>query len=275
MSKQNAGAFTGEGAGLDEQAREFYGSALRTLDKASARFLVGGAYAFYRYTGIERYTKDLDIFVRPADAESVLHAFADAGYRVELTFPHWLGKAFCGDDRVDVIFSSGNGICTVDDEWFEHAVHAEIVGERVRMIAAEEMLWSKGFVLERERYDGADVVHLLRSTARTLDWERVLRHFGEQWRVLYSHLVLFGFAYPGERDAIPAEVLRGLARRLDMEAEAPERGGGKPVCNGTLISREQYLVDIQQWGYVDGRLALGSMDLGQIKAWTDAIGTIP
>ena len=29
-------------------------------------FLVGGAYAFARYTGIERHTKDFDVFVRAA-----------------------------------------------------------------------------------------------------------------------------------------------------------------------------------------------------------------
>ena len=269
-----AGASTGQSGRLDEQTRRFYCHALRTLREAGARFLVGGAYAFDRYTGIERHTKDLDIFARPADVEPILRIFADAGYRAELTFPHWLGKAYCGDDCVDVIFSSGNGICTVDDEWFDHAVSDDVLGEPVRLIPVEEMLWSKGFVLERERYDGADVAHLLHATARTLDWDRVLRRYGERWRVLYSHLVLFGFVYPGERDAIPGDVMRGLARRLAME-DAAAVPGDERICNGTLISREQYLVDIMEWGYTDGRLALGSMDAGQIEAWTDAIGNVP
>lgn len=276
MSRSSEDAAAGRGRGLDEQTRQFYRHALRTLRGAGARFLVGGAYAFYHYTGIERHTKDLDIFTRPADAEPILRIFAEAGYRAELTFPHWLGKAYCGDDCVDVIFSSGNGVCTVDDEWFDHAVAAKLLGEPARMVPAEEMLWSKSFVLERERYDGADVAHLLHATARTLDWDRVLRRYGERWRVLYSHLVLFGFAYPSERGAIPGNVMRGLARRLAMEdAMTAPVPGDEQVCNGTLISREQYLVDITEWGYTDGRLALGSMDTGQIRAWTDAIGNVP
>lgn len=263
----------GRNAGLDESTRQFYCHALTTLRGAGVRFLVGGAYAFHHYTGIERHTKDLDVFVRPGDIEQALRAFAEAGYESELTFPHWLGKAHCGDDCVDIIFSSGNGLCTVDEEWFEHAEPANILGESVRLIPAEEMLWSKGFVLERERYDGADVAHLLRATASTLDWERVLRHFGAQWRVLYSHLVLFGFVYPGERTAIPSGVMRGLARRLEMEATQPATGRMR-VCDGTLISREQYLIDITEWGYRDGRLVEGAMEPDEIQLWTDAIGTI-
>lgn len=258
---------------LDEETRRFYCHALTTLRKSSVRSLVGGAYAFQHYTGIERHTKDLDVFVRPSDVEQALQVFAEAGYRSELTFPHWLGKAHCGDDCVDIIFSSGNGLCVVDDEWFEHAVPAAVLGEEVRLIPAEEMLWSKGFVLERERYDGADVAHLLRASGRTLDWERVVRRFGQHWRVLYSHLVLFGFIYPGERDTIPADVMRGLARRLEMEAKAPVLDGNR-VCDGTLISREQYLIDIDEWGYLDGRLVEGSMAPQAIQSWTDAIGTI-
>ena len=53
--------------------------------------------------------------------------------------------------------------------------------------------------MERERYDGADIAHLLRARADQLAWRRLLRRFGPHWRVLLGHLVLFGFVYPGER----------------------------------------------------------------------------
>src|SRR5581483_11242037 len=89
---------------LAPATRDFYHLALRALDAANVPFMVGGAYAFERYTGIERHTKDLDVFVRPPDARGALDALAEAGYHVELTYPHWLGKAFCSGDFVDVIF---------------------------------------------------------------------------------------------------------------------------------------------------------------------------
>src|SRR5580765_5704337 len=90
--------------------RDFYQRAMRTLREADVPFLVGGAYAFERYTGIARHTKDFDIFVRPTDLDHTLETFAAAGYHTELSFPHWLGKAFCGGDFIDVIFASGNGV---------------------------------------------------------------------------------------------------------------------------------------------------------------------
>jgi hypothetical protein len=44
------------------------------------------------------------------------------------------------------------------------------------------------------------------------------------------------------------------------------------VCNGTLLSREQYLVDLQA-GYRDGRLQPnGPMTQEEIDLWTAAIG---
>src|SRR5262249_17967308 len=151
---------------------------LATLQRAGLPFLVGGAYALERYTCIRRNTKDFDIFVRPADSRRVLDVLAAAGYRTEVTFSHWLGKAYCGDDFLDVIFSSGNGLARVDDEWFLYAVGAEVFGLLVKLCPPEEMIWQKAYIVERERYDGADVAHLLRGCGPRLDWPRLLRRFG-------------------------------------------------------------------------------------------------
>src|SRR5439155_7756156 len=116
------------GAALDAGSTEFYRRAMATLNAAGIPFLVGGAYSLCRYTGIERHTHDFDVFVRERDCPRALDALARAGYATELTFPHWLGKAFCGDTYVDVIFGSGNGVARVDDLWFEYSVSDEILG---------------------------------------------------------------------------------------------------------------------------------------------------
>jgi len=124
--------------------------------------------------------------------------------------------------------------------------------------------------MERERFDGADVAHLLRAQVERLDWTRLLARFGRHWRVLLSHLVLFGFIYPGERQRVPAGVLRELMRRLDAEIENP--APRHRVCQGTILSREQYLLDIDEWGYRDARLQPnGAMTNRQIARWTAAI----
>src|SRR5207248_659415 len=115
------------------------------------------------------------------------------------------------------IYNSGNGRCPVDDDWFAHAVWAEVLGTPVSVIPAEEMIWQKSYIMERERFDGADVAHLLRARGPALDWDRLLRRFGAHWRVLLSHLVLFGFVYPSEQDKVPRRVLHDLAERLLAE----------------------------------------------------------
>ena len=256
---------------LDPATRDFYVRTLAVLNEAGLPFLVGGAYALTVHAGIERHTKDLDVFVRPADRDAILGKLKAAGYRTEVAFPHWLAKAHGEGGFLDVIYSSGNGVAAVDDDWFAHAAEGQILGVPVKLSPAEEMIWSKAFVQERERFDGADIAHLIRSRGESLDWDRLVRRFGDRhWRVLFGHLVLFGFIYPAERDKVPARVLRVFADRLGRESAGPPPEG--QVCCGTLLSREQYLPDIGTWGYADARLKpAGPMTPEEVAHWTAAI----
>ena len=257
---------------LDPQTFAFYTRSMRALNDAEVPYLVGGAYAFERYTSIARHTKDFDIFVRPGDLDDAFAILAGAGCETEITFPHWLGKAKCDGELVDIIFSSGNGIATVDDAWFEYAVDDCVLGVPAKLIPAEEMIWSKGFIMERERYDGADIAHVLHARADVLDWRRLLLRFGRHWRVLMSHLVLFGFIYPSERSRIPAWVMTELTRRLQRETASVPVSDSAPVCRGPILSRAQYLPDIEERGYVDVRLTHESaMNEDDIQLWTDGI----
>ncbi len=257
-------------SGLDQKTCDFYCQIVTHLDEAGIPFLVGGAYALQHHTGITRHTKDFDVFVTRADCERTLQALEAVGFRAERTFPHWLGKVFGDDAFIDVIFGSGNGVAEVDAEWFAHAEPGELFGVPVRVIPAEEMIWSKGYIMERERYDGADIAHLLRASGRRLDWDRLLRRFGPDWRVLLSILVLFGYVYPGELSVVPAGLLDELMGRLRAEQENPPED--ERLCRGTLLSREQYLPDIRAWGYQDARLKpRGKMSAEAIAHWTAAI----
>ena len=250
--------------------RRFYRDVLTSLERAEVPVLVGGAFAFSHYTGIQRPTKDFDLFIRREHIQRALDTLADAGFHTELTFPHWLAKARSDEFLVDLIFGSGNGVAPVDDLWFEHAVQAEAVGVPVWICPAEELMWSKAFVMERERYDGADVIHILRMRGPELDWTRVVERFGDYWRILFVNLVLFGFVYPGDPAPAPRWVMDALLARLEEESSAPPRG--ERICQGTLISREQYLVDLLDWGYADARMApRGPMTATEIAHWTQAI----
>lgn len=251
---------------LESAGSMFYIAAVRHLQKAEIPFLVGGAYALEAHTGIVRRTKDFDIFVQPDDLNAVLQVFRDAGYTTEVPFPHWLGKAFCGENFIDVIFNSGNGICRVDPEWFEHAINGKVLGMEMKLCPAEETIWQKAFILERDRCDVADVAHYFRHCADTIDWSRLLRRFGDRWRVLLGQLVLFEFIYPSHRDSIPGWVRNELADRLKHDTHAATASRD---CHGTLFSATQYLRDIDYEGYHDGRMfPLGNMSRDEIAIWT-------
>jgi hypothetical protein len=253
----------------DADPVEFYAGALVALSTSTIPFLVGGAYGLARYLGMDRQTKDLDIFVRPEDVHRALGFFRARGYGVDLPFPHWLGKVCDGPAHIDLIFSSGNAVARVDDGWFEHARDNTVLGVPVKLCPPEEMLWSKAFVQERNRFDGADVLHLLRRFGEALDWPRLVERFGPHWRVLLSHLVLFGFVYPDQRHRIPRWVTDQLLQRFAEErSEAASR-----VCFGTLLSREQYLRDVRTGRYRDARLdPVGRMTPEELAIWTAAIG---
>jgi hypothetical protein len=253
---------------LDESAQDtntFYRRTLHVLSDAAVPFLVGGSHAFLEYTGIVRNTKDFDLFLRRSDMERAMEALQAAGYRTELTFPHWLGKAWQHDDFVDLVFSSGNGVCTVDDVWFEYAVETQVLGMPVKIVPCEELIWQKSYVMERERFDGADV----RSRAGDIDWNRIVARYDAHWPLLYTYLLYFTFVYPSDVSLLPASLLDDLAGRHRAMRAKPVMD---KVCQGTLNSRAQYLVDIGQYGYADARLApRGNMSAEDAIFWTWAI----
>lgn len=227
-----------------------YSLALSALHTSGIPFMIGGAYALGRHTGIYRNTKDLDVFVLPQHFGEVLDLFVSLGYSARLVARHWLGKIVANEGVIDIIFGFRNGVGQVEEQWFEHSCEDFLFGVPVRFLAVEEMIWSKAFVMERDRYDGADIAHLIRSAASSLDWRRLLDRFGNFWMVLLNHLVLFCFIFPSEQSRIPLWLIRELTERWQRANQVP----GPEVCRGTLLSHTQYDHDLEHLGLLDARL---------------------
>src|SRR5579872_1513219 len=66
------------------QAERFYKTVLEILIKNRVHFLIGGTYAVSLYTGINRPTKDLDIYTKAGDYMHILELFQVEGYMVEI-----------------------------------------------------------------------------------------------------------------------------------------------------------------------------------------------
>lgn len=255
-----------------QNSDEFYKAAVLILQEKEIPFLVGGAYALRKYTGVVRDTKDFDVFIRREDLERTLGTFKAAGYHAGMTYSHWLAKIHYGEAFIDLIFRAGNGLCEVTDEWFVNSETVTLMGLEVPLVRPEDMISQKAYIQERERFDGADIAHLLRFRSDSMDWDYLISRFGPDWRVLLSHLVMFGFIYPSERNIIPSKVMDELLGRLNRDLLQPVPKNGN-ICQGTLISRAQYLPDIERWGYRDARLeGRAKITVDEIEAWTEAIG---
>lgn len=231
-----------------QQAHTFYREALLLLRESQVPFLLGGGFAFYHHTRIYRDTKDLDIFCKASDCPRILKYFAANGYQTELTDARWLAKVYHGDHFMDIIFDTVNNICRVDDTWFTHAVDGAFAQVPVKLLSAVELIWCKIYVQNRERYDGADVNHLLLCQGKQLDWTRLLSRLDQHWHLLLAQLILFQFTYPADyRDIIPLWLFEELMQRAADQYALPaplER-----VCRGPIIDQTQYSVDVREWQY--------------------------
>src|SRR5215475_3237113 len=94
---------------VEGSPNEFHRRSVAALHAAEVPFLIGGAYMVEVCGGVSRSTKDFDLYVRPKHLGAALKALEGAGYKTEVTFPHWLGKATYQGNILDLIFRAGNG----------------------------------------------------------------------------------------------------------------------------------------------------------------------
>lgn len=236
-------------AALTPEAEAFYTECLETLSRSGIPFLVGGTFAVCAHTGIRREAKDLDIFCKPGDYPRILTHFRDLGYQVEVEDERWIAKIRRDDHYVDVIFNSAMALMPITDQWFEEAGRAVIFGQQVAIVGPTELIWSKIFVQDRYRYDGADVTHVILRQCENIDWRRLLSHMDQYWEVLFGQLMNFRFIYPTERHRLPRWLLDELIGRLVRSLDLPVPQ--TKICRGRLFSRHDYVHDISQWGFAD------------------------
>ena len=235
---------------IPERERAVYQIALRALNAAGVPYVVSGLYAIYEYTGIYRQTKDLDLFFQPEHVLQAARVLKDAGFTTRLEQPHWLAKAFKDDLLIDLIFGMGNGLAFIDEQWYRHSRAGILAATPVRVAPPEELLWHRLFVSERHRYDMADIVHLILTRGDELDWERILVRTGDHWRLLIAQIHLFDYCYPGRRSRVPDWVREELFERA---YEGLRQQGDPEICQGTMISRFSFAIDVNEWGLHNAR----------------------
>jgi hypothetical protein len=236
---------------IPEGEREVYKRALRSLNAAGVPYVVAGAYAIYEHTGIYRQTKDLDVFLEPAQVVAAMRALREEGFVARLEQAHWLAKAVQGDYFVDLIYGMGNGLAPIDDDWYRHSKPAILAATPVRVAPVEELIWHRLFINERHRHDMADIAHLIFAVGPAMDWHRLVEKTAEHWPLLLSQLLMFNYVYPEHQSGAPTWVMEQLLERARHEMRR-ERSG-EAVTRGTLISRFSFSIDVNEWRLRDVR----------------------
>jgi len=221
---------------------------IQLLDKKRVPFVISGAFALHEHTGIWRDTKDLDLFLPTPEVVRALKALEEDGFETEIPDPVWLAKARRDGFFVDLITGMSNGVVRVDYSWIRRASRSQVFGLSVRVLAPEELIASKVFVTRRERFDGADIAHVIYGTRGRFDWGRLMQLIGENWEMLLWSLVLYHYIYPAHSDYVPRGIWEELLNRFKVELAHPNKDA---EFRGSLIDDKMFAIDVKEWGKRD------------------------
>jgi hypothetical protein len=144
--------------------------AAAALREADVPFLLGGSLASWARGGPET-RHDLDVMIKPEDAERALEALQAAGMKAERPPEEWLLKAWDGDVLVDLIFGP-SGI-EMTDEVIARGDLLSVLGMEMRVMSLEDMLTTKLMALTEHslRYEG--LLQMSRALREQVDWDSV------------------------------------------------------------------------------------------------------
>jgi predicted nucleotidyltransferase len=146
-----------------------FADAVGALEAAGIDYLlVGGLGSSVR--GRPRSTDDIDFLVQQSDALRTLEALAGAGFETEETNPHWIYKAGRDGATIDVIFKISGDIY-VDEEMLARSSVEELLGTKVRVVAAEDLIVIKAIAHDEPSFrHGHDALAMIAAPGE-LDWD--------------------------------------------------------------------------------------------------------
>lgn len=209
---------------IPSNEQEIYTRVLVHCQKRKLPFALGGAAALGIYTGHWRNTKDLDLYILPKHRRKAIQVFSEAGlsdFHCKTPYDRkWIYRAWSGDAVVDAIWAMANLRAEVDEEWITSGPVATYDGIQVRFLPPEELIWSKLYVLQRERCDWPDIFNMLYATAQYLDWDRLVHRLGDDVPLLRGVVDVFRWLCPSVGLNLPTELLSPESRVLQADDTA-------------------------------------------------------
>jgi hypothetical protein len=141
--------------------------AAAALRDAGIPFLLGGSLASWARGGPQT-RHDLDLILKPEDAERALETLQQAGMRPERPPEDWLFKAWDGDTLIDLIYCP-KGL-PVDDDLIARGEELSVLGMDIRVMALEDVMATKLLALTEHslRYEG--LLQIARALREQIDW---------------------------------------------------------------------------------------------------------
>lgn len=191
-----------------------------TLKRATAAlrdggvpFVVGGSLASWARGGPEPQ-HDLDIMVKPGDAERALEILTELGMRPERPPEGWLFKVWDGDVLVDIIFHPKGLAMT--DEVLARADEIDVLAIRMPVMAIEDMLTTKLLSIDEHSLDYTSALQIVRALREMIDWDALRARTG---RSPYAKPF---FVLVEELGIVPPESGLGAGRSRVRVVDPPE-----------------------------------------------------
>ncbi len=184
-----------------------YSQVLRAAQHEGIPFALGGAFALAVYTGRWRNTKDLDLYLLPEDRERMIKLLTRLGLEdLHDRLPYdraWIYRAISGDSIVDIIWAMANLRAEVDTRWVSQGPTIDLRGIPCRVLPVEETIWTKLFVLQRDRCDWPDVLNLLYASGPEMDWKHMLCRLDGDTALMRGNMAVFEWLCPGRSRMLP------------------------------------------------------------------------
>ncbi|MEN3362024.1 MAG: hypothetical protein V7637_6006 [Mycobacteriales bacterium] len=202
----------------DGEFRRVLAEVVEVADASGLPYAVMGGIAASAL-GRERWTHDIDLFVRPEHARPLLERFAAAGFSTEERDQDWLFKASRGPVVVDLIFQvtadAAAWAIEFDEQMSQRVRRVGFLGVRLPVISPEDLIVIKAVVHKEHRarhwFDALGLI-----AAGGLDWPYLLRR-AEAGRLRVLSLLLYARS---DGLDVPAPVIDGLLAASGVDRPA-------------------------------------------------------
>lgn len=194
-----------EGLGKSEVAKELTDSLKRSvaaLDAQGIPYVLGGGLGCWARGGPPS-SNDIDLMVKPEDAERAQQALAEAGMRPDTPPEQWLVKAWDGDILIDLIFEPSG--MRIDDDVIARGDMLSVMAMQTRVMDLDDILTTKLLAVDEHSADYRDLILITRSLREQIDWAQL------RDRTAGSPFAAAFFALADGLEISPATVAEGSA----------------------------------------------------------------